>query len=104
MITRRDADRARWFVAEFGEAFELRLDVLEMMPNCLQQTFACLGRRHAPRRTREQAKAKSRLQRTHSVAQRGLRDAQLCGRLRKAPVLRYGDKGEQIVDVFSRHL
>jgi hypothetical protein len=49
MLSRCDANRSRRFLSKLGETTELRLDLLEMRAESLQQPLPRISRREASR-------------------------------------------------------
>ena len=104
MLAGRDADRARGLLAQLAERGEVRIDLVEPRGDGAQQALARFGRRHAARGAGQQPQSEPLLQPADSMAERGLRDAELgCGP-REAPFPRHGDEREQVVEVLARHL
>ena len=68
-----------------------------------QQLFSRAGWRHAARRPREQSDANLFFEAADGVAQSGLRNVQLFGRLRKAPLFRDGEECRQHVEIVVGH-
>ena len=79
-------------------------DLLKAAAHSQQQTFTRLGRRDAPRGAIEQPEAESRLEPSNRVAQRRLRNPELCSRLGEAALSRYSEECQQVIKVFARHL
>ena len=103
MLASRDADRACRLAPQLAERSQLRLDLLEPGSDGLQQPEPRLRGRDAARGAREQPKLQPFLQALDGLAQSGLRDAQLGGRLGEAALLRHHGEGGEIVEVWRGH-
>ena len=99
----RDADGAGGFVAQVTESCELRLDLVEARAERTHQPLARLGRRHAPRRARQQPDPEPLFELAHRMAQRGLGHPEPGRRLGKAALPRHREERDQVVDIGSGH-
>ena len=103
VITRGNADVSRWSVAEFADRLDFRLDLFEPRCDPKEKALAGLGQGDAACGARQQTDAETRLELADGVAERGLRDADLRGRLGEASLLRHGEEREEAVDVLFGH-
>ena len=103
VFARRDADRAGRLVPELRQRFDLGLDFLEARADRDEQTFAGLGRRNAARAAGQKPKPHAGFQPADGVAERRLRDAELCGGAGKTPLPGDGEESRQIGEVGARH-
>ena len=99
----RDADRSRGLVTKLADRGELGGDLVQRGAERLQEPFAGLGRRNAPRRAHQQADAEPLLQPTDRVAERGLRRAELSRGARKTLLLGDDQEGVEIDQLLAAH-
>ena len=87
------------FSRKLAYGLELGVDLLKAGSDGAQQALARLGRRDAACRARQQPNPKPCFEFANGMAQRRLRNAELCRRLGKASLPRDGEKGEEIIEV-----
>ena len=82
-----------WLLPKFSYSRKLGLDLVKAWSNVVKQTFACSCRRDAARCARQKPNSEPLFEVSDGVAQRRLRNAQLCCGVREAAFARYSDKG-----------
>jgi hypothetical protein len=95
---------SRGLVAQSGHLVQRSADVPERRTQPRDQLFSGIGRRHAARRSREQAHTNPLFQSADRVAQGRAGYAQSLGRPRKAPFFSDGEEGGQDAELVSHHL
>src|SRR5438552_10343107 len=99
-----DPNRAGGLLPQFADRRELGLDLLDPRGDRADDAPAGLGHGNAARRAGQKANAKPRLELTDGLAQRRLRNAELCGRFRETSLVRHGDERSEVIQTSALHL
>ena len=103
VIVRRDSNRARGLVTKLAECGQLRVDLVERWTQRTQQALASFGRRNAPRRAIQEPNPEPCLEAANGVAERRLRNAELCRSTGEAPLLCNRDERHKITKLAAAH-
>ncbi len=90
-------------VTHSAKSGDFGFNLVEARADGREQPLAGLGEADTARRSGEQAQAEFPFKGSDRVAERGLRYAQLCGRLGEALLAGNSDKGQIIVHVVAAH-